>query len=230
MDSQTGYCLDPTLCVWPLALDAICDSWWDWHLSTSRLFGSADLLNLYGLASGQTVSVHDLNRLIHPEDALRVQRDRQAHLEGRTPVYYSEHRVQGPEGRWKWILSRGQVLSRDRQGQPLRMVGTDTDLSAQKDAEHQVWQQSHFDTLTLLPNRRMLSDRFTKAMNPHGNSDLQLACLLIDLDHFKEVNDTFGHERGDALLIEAAHRIVRCVRDTDTVARMGGDEFGGVSS
>ena len=89
----------------------------------------------------------------------------------------------------------------------------------------QLWKQANFDTLTGLPNRDMLHDRLEQEIKKSDRSGLPLALLLIDLDRFKEVNDTLGHDIGDILLQEAARRIVDCVRGSDTVARLGGDEF-----
>lgn len=88
-----------------------------------------------------------------------------------------------------------------------------------------LWKRANFDTLTDLPNRDMLRDRLTQEIKKSSRSGLPLALLLIDLDQFKEVNDTLGHEMGDILLQAAARRIVECVRASDTVARLGGDEF-----
>lgn len=89
----------------------------------------------------------------------------------------------------------------------------------------QLWKQANFDTLTDLPNRDMFQDRLAQEIKKSDRSGLPLALLLIDLDRFKEVNDTLGHDYGDILLQEAARRIVDCVRGSDTVSRLGGDEF-----
>ncbi|MBU3740358.1 MAG: EAL domain-containing protein, partial [Rhodoferax sp.] len=166
-----------------------------------------------------------LDRLVHLDDLPRMLRERQAHLDGLTPNFVSEHRVQCRDGSWKWVLVRGTVISRDPLGRPLRMTGIHTDITERKSAEELIWHQAHFDALTGLPNRRMLRDRLEQEIRRSERDGLQLAVLFLDLDHFKEVNDTLGHDTGDHMLIEAARRIKACVRETDTVARMGGDEF-----
>jgi diguanylate cyclase (GGDEF)-like protein/PAS domain S-box-containing protein len=99
------------------------------------------------------------------------------------------------------------------------------DISLRKQAEAMIWQQANTDMLTGLPNRRMLRDRLVQGLKRCKRHNTQLAVLFIDLDMFKEVNDTLGHDNGDLLLIETARRISALVRETDTVARQGGDEF-----
>ena len=99
------------------------------------------------------------------------------------------------------------------------------DITQQKESEELIWKQANFDTLTGLPNRHMFHDRLAQEIKKADRAELEMALLFIDLDKFKEVNDTLGHTMGDILLEEAARRIGDCVRETDTVARLGGDEF-----
>jgi diguanylate cyclase (GGDEF)-like protein/PAS domain S-box-containing protein len=106
-----------------------------------------------------------------------------------------------------------------------RRIAFCSDITARKQAEETIWRQANFDTLTGLPNRRLFHDRLEQEMIKTQRTDQTLALLFIDLDHFKEVNDTRGHDLGDLLLTEAARRISACVRVTDTLARLGGDEF-----
>ncbi|MBF0280964.1 MAG: EAL domain-containing protein [Zetaproteobacteria bacterium] len=113
----------------------------------------------------------------------------------------------------------------DSQGELFRVVGLFTDITERKNIEKLVWKQANFDELTHLPNRRMFYEHLQlTALQVMGNQ-LKMALLLIDLDGFKEVNDTLGHAVGDLLLVEAAHRIRSCVYEYDMVARLGGDEF-----
>lgn len=99
------------------------------------------------------------------------------------------------------------------------------DITHKKESEELIWKQANFDSVTGLPNRRMFYDRLEQEIKKAHRASLQMALLFIDLDHFKEVNDTLGHDVGDLLLLETAQRLSNCVRDTDTVARLGGDEF-----
>ncbi|WP_079434266.1 bifunctional diguanylate cyclase/phosphodiesterase [Zoogloea sp. LCSB751] len=105
------------------------------------------------------------------------------------------------------------------------LVGVITDITDRKQTEALIWMQANYDPLTGLPNRRLLNDRLAELMKQSHRTHDCVAVMFIDLDRFKEVNDTLGHEAGDRLLVEAARRIVSCVRESDTVARQGGDEF-----
>ena len=211
---------------WKLALDSTGDGVWDWNLQTGVEIFSKRCQEMYGYGEDEmTDSAAAFDLATHPEDMAQMLKDRQAHFDRRTPVYFNEHRLRCKDGSWKWVLSRGMVISRDAHGAPLRMIGTHTDITGRKVSEALIWQQANFDTLTGLPNRRMLRDRLEQEIKKSNRDGLQLAILFIDLDHFKEVNDTLGHDAGDLMLIESARRIRQCVRDSDTVARMGGDEF-----
>ncbi|ADE11117.1 PAS domain S-box protein [Sideroxydans lithotrophicus] len=114
---------------------------------------------------------------------------------------------------------------RDDDGAIYRHVALFTDITERKKVEELIWRQANYDSLTKLPNRQMFHDRLEQEAKKAHRAGLSMALLLIDLDRFKEVNDTLGHDKGDILLIEAARRISACVRESDTVARLGGDEF-----
>ena len=113
----------------------------------------------------------------------------------------------------------------DEQHNALRHIGIFSDITEKKHTEELIWRQANYDALTGLPNRRLFLDRLTQELKKADREDTPVTLMFIDLDHFKEVNDTLGHEAGDTLLKEAAHRISHCIRETDTLARLGGDEF-----
>ena len=115
--------------------------------------------------------------------------------------------------------------SHNEDGTVFRRVALFVDISDKKETEEIIWHQANYDELTQLPNRSMFLDRLAQEIKLAQRNNNQFALLFLDLDLFKEVNDTLGHQHGDELLIEAANRIKSCVRDTDTVARLGGDEF-----
>lgn len=127
------------------------------------------------------------------------------------------------QGRTVWVQAVMTLVWAE--GQQIKRLAMVQDITERRNAANAIWQQAHFDPLTGLPNRRMLRDRLEQEIRKTRRDHQQLAILFIDLDHFKEVNDTLGHDYGDLLLVEAARRIRACVREADTVARMGGDEF-----
>lgn len=211
---------------WKLALESAGDGMWDWYVQDDREYFSKRLLEMYGLGDDERVNRHaEIKTLCHPDDRAQLEKAVQDHFQGLTPTYQNEYRMRCKDGSWKWVLSRGMVISRDMLGQPLRMTGTHTDITERKRSESLIWEQANFDALTGLPNRRLLRERLEQEIKKSRRDGLQLAILFIDLDHFKEVNDTLGHDSGDQLLIEATRRIKECLRESDTVARMGGDEF-----
>jgi len=110
-------------------------------------------------------------------------------------------------------------------GEVIRRIATATDITDKKRTEEIIRQQAHFDQLTGLPNRYLFLDRLQRAIQKSNRTGRQLALMFLDLDHFKDVNDTLGHDAGDTLLKEATQRLKGSLRETDTLARPGGDEF-----
>jgi diguanylate cyclase (GGDEF)-like protein len=128
-------------------------------------------------------------------------------------------------GAWTWIHSRGKVTLRDEAGRALRMTGTSTDVTKRKLAEERAEYLATRDPLTTLPNRVLLHDRLEQAVSNAARHLVGFAFMFIDLDRFKTINDSLGHQVGDELLKAVAKRLTDCVRANDTVARLGGDEF-----
>ena len=212
--------------IWKLALESSGDGVWDWHVQQGVEHFSDRYLRLYGFEPGDVEATPEaFDARTHPDDVAQMTRDREDHFAGRTPLYRNEHRVLAKDGTWKWVLSRGMVIARDAHGKPLRMVGTHTDITDRKRQEALVWQQARLDTLTGLPNRRSLRERIERALAQRALRGEELAVMFVDLDHFKEVNDSLGHDVGDALLVQVAARLQGCMPPGGTVARMGGDEF-----
>lgn len=333
---------------WKFAIEGAGDGVWDLNIQTNTSSYSERWKTMLGYAEADILPTNQqwLER-IHPDDQQSTAATLQAHLDGKTPIYIAEFRLRCQDGSYKWIRSRGLLVSRSADGQPLRMIGTHTDISAQKQAEEklllaasvfthahegimitdsegsiidvnaavtritgyprhellgqnprifssgrhgkavysklfselldkgywhgeiwnrrkngevfasmqtisalrdehghiyqyttlfsditerkameeQVRQLAFFDSLTQLPNRRLLGDRLHQALLASTRSGRYGALMFLDLDNFKPLNDTYGHAVGDLLLIEAANRLKHCVREMDTVARFGGDEF-----
>ena len=330
-----------------LALWGSGDEFWDWNIRDNSLY-RVGANQLFGQGTVEHLSTDDWrNNAVHPEDLPRVQQMLQEHIVGRAEIYDSEHRIRNAAGEWVWVRSRGKVVERDENGNPLRMAGTARDVTAARKAERErrvalevlrsmseavavidldfrfisvnpsfsritgyseeevvglssslldsaqhspdfyrrvrdilertghwageMWQRrkddeeflgwiemsevrdslgarSHFvavvnditdkkraeqelrylanyDTLTGLPNRALLSERLGRAIIRARRQETRVAVLFLDLDRFKDINDSLGHAAGDRLLKAAASRLQSTVSASDTVARLGGDEF-----
>jgi diguanylate cyclase (GGDEF)-like protein/PAS domain S-box-containing protein len=159
---------------------------------------------------------------VHADDRDAV---REAHAElARQGSFTHEYRVVRPDGEVRWIEERARAI-RNEYGQVQRYDGVAIDISERKAYEARIEYLADHDALTDLANRNLLGDRIAQAMALARRHDTRLALLFLDLDRFKGVNDSFGHELGDALLLEVSNRLKAVVRDGDTVARQGGDEF-----
>lgn len=211
---------------WKFALEGAGDGVWDWDVQTDKVVISNRYKEMYGFTDEDITSNSTAwKERIHPEDRAAVERDIQSCLRGETANYVNEHRVICKDGDIKWALARGMVVSWDAGGKPLRMIGTHADITERKHMENQMQHLAHHDLLTGLPNRTLINDRLAQAIAYAMRESALLALMFIDLDKFKPVNDTLGHEIGDLLLKQVAERLRQSVRASDTVARIGGDEF-----
>ncbi|HEU0219472.1 MAG TPA: EAL domain-containing protein [Gallionella sp.] len=149
--------------------------------------------------------------------------DREVMESGNPKLYYEEPQTT-PDGNVIWLRT-SKVPLRNKSNQVIGILGIYEDITERKQTKKKILQLAYYDTLTGLPNRALFHDRLAQEIKKAHRAGLKMALLYIDLDKFKEVNDTLGHSMGDILLKEAACRISDCVREADTVARLGGDEF-----
>ena len=324
---------------WKFILDSSNENIWDWDIQNDKAKKSSKSVGFNDILKTE-MQEYDGESIIHPDDIEQVKAEFQAHLDGETEFYNNKHRVLRSDGSWAWVYSRGKVISRDKDGKALRIIGTHSDIterelasiiynnssqamfisdgknkiisvnpsfskitgysmkdvigkdpkilasgevdrklytemwaelnktkewsgelinrrkngelyvqelkinvvrsdknkvdhyvalfsdiSEKKKAESIIEKQANFDALTHLENRRMFYTRLTEEIQRANRTKLPFALFFIDLDHFKNVNDTLGHNIGDLVLVEAAKRIHSMTRDTDILARFGGDEF-----
>lgn len=201
------------------------DGLWDWNTQTGRVYYSPRWKAMLGWGENEISDGTDewFNR-IHDADRKRVQEEIAAHRNGSTPHFESEHRMLHKDGTFRWMLNRGLAVV-DDSGRTLRMAGSQTDITERKVS----------DPLTGLPNRLLFIDRLGRLIkHAKRRKDALFAVLFLDLDGFKMINDSMGHLIGDQLLLGVANRLEKCLRSTDTVARLGetftvarlgGDEF-----
>jgi diguanylate cyclase (GGDEF)-like protein/PAS domain S-box-containing protein len=205
------------------------DGIWYWDLRTDALHVSGRFHQILGLDSRDHVYEGGwgfLEQLIDREDRVRVQEAYRRHLSGNSAKFSVDFREFHGDGRLVWVNWRG--LAEFEDGVPVRMAGSLSDLAERG---------SSYDTLTNLPGRPLFRDRLsqlialhqTEAVNGDGpptrSAATMFAVLLLDLNGFKAVNDSYGHHVGDQLLQQVARRLESCVRAVDLVARMSGDEF-----
>ena len=209
-----------------LAVSGAKDGLWDWDLEASRIYFSLRWKSMLGFAEEEIgEDPMEWFSRIHPEDLPAVQLAISAHLSGQAPDFESEHRMLHRDGGHRWVLTRGLAV-RNGEGKAYRMAGSQSDITARKAAEARLLHDAFHDPLTGLPNRALFMDRLGMAI-AHAKRRLSytFAVLFIDLDRFKNVNDSLGHSAGDELLVAVARRFESCLRPGDTVARLGGDEF-----
>ncbi len=207
-----------------LAVEAAGIGVWDYSSEHDRLLWDDRMYRLHGIErNGERLDVSAWRRCIHPEDRARVARELLT-TNGDHGSSISDYRVIWPNREERHLRTYARPSHSD-DGGVVRVTGVSLDITEQQHAVIRVHQLAFFDPLTKLANRRLLMDRLQQAM---ARSDRQRrfgALLLLDLDGFKRINDTNGHDVGDALLVQLANRLRGVLRRTDTAARLGGDEF-----
>ncbi len=200
---------------------------WDRNVATDEIHYSAGWKAILGYGEDEIgTSIDESYHRLHPDDLPYVQASIQAHFQQITPSYEVEHRIQCKDGRYKWIASRGKVISRDANGQPLRMVGTTTDITERKQMEAELKTLATIDFLTQLPNRRHFMHQLDAELGrARRNETHTTSVLMCDLDHFKSINDRFGHAFGDLALRHFANLLSSQLRVSDSAGRLGGEEF-----
>ncbi len=209
-----------------LAMRGANDGLWEWNLETNVVYYSPRWKSMLGYRDEEIANTLDSwIALVHPDDRHRVLSEIENYAKERNESFSTEMRLKHKNGRWISVLSRAFLASRAADGHPIRLIGTNTDITELREKEALILKQANYDPLTGMPNRRLFFDRLELEIRKAERTHATVALLFIDLDRFKDVNDTLGHGKGDLLLIEAARRINQCVRESDTIARLGGDEF-----
>lgn len=197
---------------------------WELDLVNNELSWSDEIFEIFEIDKERfRISYEAFVSFIHPDDRELVHAAYSKSVKTREP-YEVEHRLLFDGGRVKYVRELG-VTSYDNSGVPLVSRGTVQDITEKKLLEMKVKELAYHDELTGLPNRRLFNDRFKQVMAISKRSKQYGAVLYVDLDKFKELNDNCGHDAGDILLKQVGQRMSDAVRETDTVARVGGDEF-----
>jgi diguanylate cyclase (GGDEF)-like protein/PAS domain S-box-containing protein len=196
---------------------------WDYDFLTSQLIWDDSMYAIYGLNRSAGSSYDIWNRSVLPEDRPIADAALKATLEQGVP-YTPQFRIRRSDGAIRYIQARARIHF-DTAGKPLRMVGTNEDVTEQKNLQEQLELQAHHDYLTGLPNRRHFMEQGELALAGAKRYGHALSLCMLDIDHFKHINDTYGHKAGDIVLQKLGHILRETLRTVDITGRMGGEEF-----
>lgn len=195
---------------------------WLADITQDRITPSPQGCEIFGVVPGTTLRYQDYLDRVHPDDRDAVAQAWTQAL-ANTHRFDSEHRLNVGDG-LRWVRQIAEIEF-GANNQALSALGIVKDITEYKTMESEIRQLAFFDTLTQLPNRRLFNDRLNQVLSVNKRSGALGALMFLDLDNFKPLNDGHGHASGDLLLIEVARRLRHNVREMDTVARFGGDEF-----
>ncbi|MBE3037109.1 MAG: diguanylate cyclase, partial [Candidatus Atribacteria bacterium] len=211
---------------WQFALEGSEDGVWDWNFETNEVFYSKRFKEILGFGESEWKNERSeaMDR-IHPDDYENVLAQINNHLQGNTGNYSSEYRIKHKDGTYLWTHDRGKVIRWDGNGKPLRMIGTCSDITPRKKLEEKIKELAYRDPLTNLPNRLLFNDRLDLTIASSRRNNKKFALIILDIDKFKKINDKYGHDIGDQLILYVGKKIESLLRKSDTIARFGGDEF-----
>lgn len=209
-----------------LAVDGAKLGMWDWHLDTRELSFNEIAERLLGYNNNEVASnVRTVRALAHPDDEGRLVDEMEAHLVGIRPFFETDVRMRRKSGAYVWTNIRGRVTERDQNDRPLRVTGMLIDISPRKELEARLNELATTDELTGLFNRRHGTATLRREIERARRTRESLGLILLDIDHFKQVNDRFGHDIGDKLLVDVAELLRSRLRKIDIASRWGGEEF-----
>lgn len=197
------------------------------HL-TNTIYWSPEQRAIYGIGADETITLEVFLKQVYPEDRDRIaEAVQRAHDPKCNGSFDVQHRIIRRDGEVRWLMTRSKTFfdEADEERRPVRTIGAVMDITERMRTEEKVAYLAFYDSLTGLANRRLLRDRLDRSLAVSERKQLYGALLFIDLDQFKTLNDTVGHDYGDMLLKEVARRLHEILRDMDTVSRPGGDEF-----
>jgi diguanylate cyclase (GGDEF)-like protein/PAS domain S-box-containing protein len=202
------------------------DGLWDWDLKNDAFYASERWKLMIGLPSESRIDrMDEWFRHVHTDDVTALRSALQRHLSGESAHFEHEYRMSHFDGTYRWMLCRG-VAVRDETGCPIRMAGSQTDITDRRRIQDELSHAALHDSLTGLANRSLFAELLDRALiKTRRASSYGFAVLFVDLDRFKLINDSLGHQVGDRFLVAIGKRIYRHLRPGDSLARLGGDEF-----
>lgn len=200
---------------------------WEWEVDTGKITINEIWLKLIGY----DYSTYDISKirnwmsLVHPEDKCNVLNKLRKHMKSESSFYDVDYRMKTIDNKWLWINDRGKIIEWTKEGKPLRMFGTHTDINEKKDIETKIKELSIRDHLTNIYNRRYIYERLSSEIARSYREKSRFSVAILDIDRFKVVNDLYGHVVGDYILKEFSKLINNNLRVYDLLGRYGGEEF-----
>lgn len=208
-----------------LVSEASDDGFWDLDFGTNEFFSNDKLATVLGIDKEEAdIYINNLEKYIHPEDMTKVVNIINELRCGLRDSYSLEHRSLDKSGKYRWILAKGKML-RDEYNKPARISGFHIDIENRKVQEEQIKTLAYFDTVTKLPNRSMFYKKMSDILIKSRSEKQSGLVLYMDIDNFKIINDTFGHDFGDLLLREVAKRLQKLETRPRSLFRISGDEY-----
>ncbi|OON40731.1 hypothetical protein BTJ39_06520 [Izhakiella australiensis] len=202
------------------------EGFWFWDMQSNEITHNHFWRQIFAIEDEElTHPVYALEQLIHPDDRDEVKRQMREHLRGHTPMFNCQYRIVTPHDEIRWIHNTGKAVRHDGKGMATEMVGKAKDITAEMQRQQEMHHLAWHDQLTQLDNRSRFLHKIELSRQLTQLEGEYAALLYLDLNRFKEVNDTLGHNAGDALLQEVARRLRAAIRSHDAIARLGGDEF-----
>lgn len=200
---------------------------WEWNVQTGETVFNEQWAAIIGYTFEELspVSIQTWTSLAHPDDLVESEKKLGDHFSGKTDSYDHEIRMRHKDGRWIWVHDKGKVLERDENGAPLWVYGTHADITIQKEMQERIQNLAIRDPLTDVFNRRYFFSRMESVLAECSRGKTVASIALLDIDHFKAINDTLGHLAGDAVLKQFTGIVMSMVRSYDLVGRYGGEEF-----
>lgn len=216
--------LEVSECRYKEVLNGINDALWEYDVNTGRFFASDKWYDITGYQTEHYNILKLIEKAVFPKCKKKLYDDIKKHINLKTSWFETEVKINAGDGKIKWILNKGKVI-KDDDGRILKYSGIISDVTVKKKAELRVKQLAYFDTLTGLPNRTNFIDQLDNEVRNYERDKKMGAVLFVDLDDFKRVNDSLGHDEGDKLLKTIGNEFFHTIDEKNTVCRFGGDEF-----
>jgi len=209
------------------ALESVRGGTWEWDLTTDVFIGDARWREMLGLSLDDTglTRIQFWQNAVHPDDVSRVLTLIDEHIRSSDELCEVEYRMQTQSDEWIWVRSLGRVMQRDEAGVATKVVGINIDITQQKNHQQELEYVELHDVLTGLPNRNLFLQLLKTTMLTSEDDRRLMAVIYLDIDNFAEINDQYGVETGDRLIVAISQRVRDSVREHQSLARIGGDEF-----